>query len=629
MSIHLLSSLGRGHSHITSSKMPNKYSHSVVLATYSSRGLINLPRDQYRDYQDSRPIVRSSTYDSTYNGYTSDTYHHSETPQELLKASRTAAETGLPNGQTALSRPLVLEEAQPRFSANGSSGSQTNGASNALPAQQPQTQPADLLATSGKPKLQPRGDQRSRNVPHDGSALSIQEAMNVLEPTRTPTTVSTPVQQLSGVETEVFNQYQSRRSNRESHRESRNMSFPKSSNHDSLLSHSNNSKPSSDSENIAWPTSTKPRDKRHSKALLPASQSKPYPHDTRSTEVNRSYTTVSSHNHPKKSSSMLSQQSNLSLPAQQRPFRSQAPPLQNKLPQEIDMDGFADDDDADGFPVIYGSTYDQEPGIDDQPGGTDGTIYADHGRDHDHFRSIRTPSAASRSTELRDRDRPSQDVRNRTTTARSKARRNGSESSNEGIGVPSIIRTSPRKSTPSSRNSQAKALSRPTSIIPDMPRESLAAIFNPRLLDKVAYSDDNLLRSMPGNSRTTNIRSSHLRALQNPSQSSLSSRDSDSEAAPAPGVALYRADMATVPIGAESDSDATPPAIQKSRSNGLVPSPLVQPEQSSLPQKIRGRNTGRPPSAHRIDPTPTARSSRPKGGLLSRLREKSLGRRTQ
>ena len=609
--------------------MPNKYSHSVVLATYSSRGLINLPKDQYRDFQDSRPVVKSSTYDSAYSGYTSDTYHRSETPQEILKPSQTAAESGLSNGQTALSVPLVLEGAQLKVSANGSSGSPTNGIPNALPAQQPQTQPADLLATSGKPKLQPRGDQRSKNVPHDGSALSIQEAMDVLEPTRTPTTVSIHVPQLSGVESEVFNQHQSTRRNRQSHRESRNMSFPKSSNHDSLLSHSNNSKPPSDSENTTWPTSTKTRDKRHSKALPPASQSKPYPHDTRSAEVNRTYTTVSSHTQPKKSSSMLSQQSNPSLPVQQRPFRSQALQLQNKLPQEIDMDGFADDEDADGFPVISGSNYDQEPGVHHQSGGHDGITYADHERATDNFRSIRTPSAASRSTELRERDRPSQDVRNRTTMSGTKTRRNGSGSSNEGFGVPSIIRTSPRKSTPSSRNSQAKALSRPTSIIPDMPRESLAAIFNPRLLDKASYSDDNLLRSMPGNSRTTDVRSSHLRALQNPSLSSLTSQGSDSEAAPAPGVALYRSGMAALPIGMESDSDAAPPAIQKTRSNGPVPIHLVQPEQSSLPQTIRGRDIGRPPSVHRVEPTPVARSSKPKGGLLSRLREKSLGRRTQ
>jgi hypothetical protein len=37
--------------------MPSKYSHSVVLAQYSSRGLINLPNEQYVDYLKSSPLL--------------------------------------------------------------------------------------------------------------------------------------------------------------------------------------------------------------------------------------------------------------------------------------------------------------------------------------------------------------------------------------------------------------------------------------------------------------------------------------------------------------------------------------------------------------------------------------------
>lgn len=37
--------------------MPSKYSHSVVLAQHSSRGLINLPSDQYIDYLRSSPLL--------------------------------------------------------------------------------------------------------------------------------------------------------------------------------------------------------------------------------------------------------------------------------------------------------------------------------------------------------------------------------------------------------------------------------------------------------------------------------------------------------------------------------------------------------------------------------------------
>ena len=610
--------------------MPNKYSHSVVLATYSSRGLINLPKDHYSDYVDSRPIVKNSTYENNHNVYSSDTHYHSESTQKISNPSSTAAKSVSPNKQKVLSTPIVVDETQPEISTKVYSGSQRERGSYILPKQQYEAQRADLLATlrKSKPKLQPRGDQRRRNTPHDGSALSLQEAMDVLEPARTPTTVSTTTLLPSSGLHEVPKPQHSARSHRQSRRESREILAPMVGDDKIVPSHSNSSKTPFDSSNTALPQAAKPRDHRHSKQFPTAPQTNSHSYDTGSTENHKSYGTIQAQPRPEKSLAMLSQRSNPSLHVQERVLHSKHSDSQDELPQEIDMDGFADDDDAAGFPVISGPNYDHDFSAEDQFGGDDGTIYAERGHNKDYSQSPGALPITSRSTESRDLDRPSQGARTRTITPKSRTRPKGSVSSNEGFGVPSIIRTSPRKSTPSSRNSQARALSRPTSIIPDMPRESLAAIFNPRLLDKASFSDDNLLRSMPGSSRTMNVRSSHLRALQNLSLSSLTSQDSDSEAAPAPGVALYRSDMAALPIEIESDSDAAPPAIQKSRGNGTAPSPLVQTEQSQLSQNSRGRDVGRPPAVQRTDSAPVTSSTKPRGGLFSRLRDKSLGRRT-
>jgi hypothetical protein len=59
--------------------MPNKYSHSVVLAHYSSVGLIDLPNDQYIAYLKTYPSSRRPSTSSSWRGHSS-SRHDSVTP---------------------------------------------------------------------------------------------------------------------------------------------------------------------------------------------------------------------------------------------------------------------------------------------------------------------------------------------------------------------------------------------------------------------------------------------------------------------------------------------------------------------------------------------------------------------
>jgi hypothetical protein len=83
--------------------MPNKYSHSVVLAHYSSLGLIDLPNDQYITYLKTYPTSRRSSITSASKGYWHGT-HGSITPSSGYSNRRAYPEEHVPGSRSVTGR---------------------------------------------------------------------------------------------------------------------------------------------------------------------------------------------------------------------------------------------------------------------------------------------------------------------------------------------------------------------------------------------------------------------------------------------------------------------------------------------------------------------------------------------
>lgn len=79
--------------------MPNKYSHSVVLAHYSSLGLIDLPNDQYITYLKTYPTSKPSSTTSGSRGHGNGA-HGSLSPSRGHSARRTGPEQPVPGSRS-------------------------------------------------------------------------------------------------------------------------------------------------------------------------------------------------------------------------------------------------------------------------------------------------------------------------------------------------------------------------------------------------------------------------------------------------------------------------------------------------------------------------------------------------
>ena len=602
--------------------MPNKYSHSVVLATYSSQGLITLPKDQYLAYLEASPTPsalqhsglpsRSPSRIQTFAPNPSTTASSNITsPYET--ASTKEAETEWQHSDEANRRRVIIDaeniDDDPSVDESvRSMHRQVTVGKDASRLQNDLEQPGGRVSESGISRgksttsskdwnlaTQPEQPTAQDTAQHSttSSRGQIEQAKAVVAPRHSSLHANSTRRSRASTKTSVASDQSKSGSN----------PVPAPKHHHRVAG--------SGSSAITTPIQLPP-----AKTLPSAAQG------NRRGSQSMQATSRRIRQPMPGAAGTMSRSQNDDIDAVGETESS------DTLPQELDFSGFSEDDEPDwASSTITGSH--QNQGVASRDFGRSGLKYGTNSGRSTAPHAFRLAENVPRA-KAKQRHHESTSQSTYAPLSSTRHRRGDSSSSNEVFGVPSIVRTPPKKETAVyAEKRNPRAISRPSSTLPDMPRESLAAIFNPRLLDNAALSDDSLPRRIGASSlMSTSIASqSNVYSGGDRKRSAITSmtRDSDDEAAPAPEIAKYRAMGPPVPMDDTEDDSAYPPNIAKHRERTGIASPLAQVEAVTGSQDARGRDRAAEAQAKKVNEAGSVQKA--KGSFFSRLREKSLGRR--